>query len=140
MNLKYYDSMIKSKKMNPHIIRRITIKKIQLLIDKKIGDINRLEQIQMKLARGLPLLTENQAYLDVLVTKNISNEEIQKIIQKIESTPLEKSELHECNVFHCICCGNATRKTDGQGMCINCYLDYNIKISKFITKPTGRGF
>ncbi len=125
--------------MDPQIIRRILIKKAQLLIDKKIGDTKRLEQIQMKVARGLPMLIDNQVYLEKLSHENLSDEEIQSIINEVESTRLEKSELSQMNTFHCVCCGNTTSKLDGDGMCANCYLDYNIKISRFITKPTGRG-
>ena len=120
-------------------IRRITIKKAQFLIDKKIGDGKRLEQIQFKLAQGLPLLVDNQIYLEKLIHENLNEKEIQSIVQEIESTKLQKSNLSERSTFHCVCCGNITSKLDGDGMCRSCYLDYNIKISKFITKPTGKG-
>ena len=125
--------------MNGHKLRQIAIKKTQLLIDREIGDKSRLEQIQMKVARGLPLFTESQAYLNALILENLSADDIQSIVEQVESAKLEKSEISESELFHCICCGNATKKLDGGGMCTNCYLDYNIKISKFITKPTGGG-
>ena len=120
-------------------IRRITIKKAQFLIDKKIGDGKRLEQIQLKLSRGLPLLVDNQIYLEKLIHENLTEKEIKSIMREVESKKLKKSKLSEMNTFHCVCCGNVTSKLDGDGMCTNCYLDYNIKISRFITKPTGRG-
>jgi hypothetical protein len=125
--------------MDIQTIRRITIKKAQILIDKKIGDSKRLEQIQFKLARGLPLLVDNQIYLEKLIHENLTDKEIQFILHEVESTKLQNSKLSEQSAFHCICCGNITHKLDGDGMCSNCYLDYNIKISRFITKPTGRG-
>ena len=68
--------------MSDHKVRQVTIKKCKLLIDKKIGDKERLEQMQMKVARGLPLLVTNQAYLDGLVLKNLSEDEIQSIKKK----------------------------------------------------------
>ncbi|MGD2106564.1 MAG: hypothetical protein PVH93_03060 [Nitrosopumilaceae archaeon] len=125
--------------MDIQTIRRIIIKKAQILIDKKIGNNSRLEQIQLKLAQGLPLLVDNQIYLEKLIHENLTDKEIQSIIQEVDSTKLKKSELSEMSTFHCVCCGNVTSKLDGDGMCTNCYLDYNIKISRFITKPTGRG-
>jgi len=121
-------------------LQRITIKKIDLLISRNIGDRQRLEQIQMKVARGLPMLSENQAYIDALILDNLSEDEIQSIKKDVESAVLEKSEFDEQRLFHCICCGNAKKSLDGGGMCTSCYLDYNIKISRFITKPTGGGF
>ena len=125
--------------MNDHKLRQITIKKAQILIDKKIGDKDRLEQIQMKVARGLPMLADNQAYLNSLILDNLSTEEIESIIKEVKSAELEKSELTDQETFHCICCGNLTKSLDSGGMCSNCYLDYNVKISKFITRPTGGG-
>lgn len=125
--------------MDTQIIRRIAIKKVQTLIDRKIGDKKRLEKIQMNLARGLPLLIDNQVYLEKLIDENLTDKEIHSIIQEVESTKLKKSKLSEMRTFHCVCCGNITSKLDGDGMCSNCYLDYNIKISRFITKPTGAG-
>lgn len=126
--------------MNQFKMRQITIKKIELLISKNIGDAKRLEQIQFKLARGLPLLSENQAYIDALILDNLSYEEIDSIKKDIESATLEESNFDEQELFYCICCGNAKKSLGVGGMCNNCYLDYNIKISKFITKPTGREF
>jgi len=94
----------------------------------------------MKVARGLPLFSENQAYIDALILDNLTDKEIQSIKKDVESAVLEKSEFDEQRLFHCICCGNAKKSLDGGGMCTSCYLDYNIKISRFITKPTGRAF
>ena len=125
--------------MNSFKIRQIAIKKAQMLIDKKIGDIQRLEQIQMKLARGLPVFTENQAYINALILEHLSPEEVQSIVNEVEAAKLEKPDNSDNAIFHCICCGNATRQLEGGGMCSNCYLDYNIKISKFISKPFGGG-
>ena len=123
--------------MSDHKVRQVTIKKCKLLIEREIGDKERLEQMQMKVARGLPLLVSNQAYLDGLVLKNLSEEEIQSIKKEVESAVLEKSDIVERELLHCICCGNAKKHLDQGGMCGSCYLDYNIKISKFITRPTG---
>ena len=123
--------------MNDSQLRRIQIKKAQALIDRKIGNIQRLEQIQMKIARGLPMLSENKIYLDSLILENLSEEEIQSIIQEVQSTELEKTEITEKTEFHCVCCGKMSNKHDGAGMCGSCYLDYNIKISKFVTRPMG---
>ena len=125
--------------MNSFKLQRIAIKKIELLISKKIGDKLRLEQIQMKLARGLPLFSENQAYIDALILDNLTDKEIESIKKDVESAVLEKSKEEEQRLFHCICCGNVKKSLDSGGMCTNCYLDYNIKISRFITKPTGGG-
>ena len=55
------------------------IKKCKLLIERKIGDNERLGQMQMKVARGLPLLVSNQAYLDGLVLENLTEEEIESM-------------------------------------------------------------
>lgn len=126
--------------MNSFKLKRIAIKKIDLLISKKIGDKQRLEQIQMKLARSLPLFSENQAYVDALLLEHLTNKEIQLIKQDVNSAILEKSEFDKQEMFHCICCGNIKKSLDAGGMCTSCYLDYNIKISKFVTKPTGRSF
>ena len=123
--------------MNPFKLQRITIKKIELLISKNIGDAKRLEQIQMKIARGLPLFSENQAYIDALILDNLSVDEIESIKKDIESATLEKSNYDEQEMLHCICCGNAKTSLNSGGMCTECYYDYRIKISKFITKPTG---
>lgn len=125
--------------MNQFKIRQITIKKIELLVSKKIGDTKRLEQIQFKIARGLPLFSENQAYIDALILDNLSDDEIDSIKKDVESATLEESALDKQELFHCICCGNAKKSLGNGGMCNNCYLDYNIKISKFVTKPTGGG-
>lgn len=122
--------------MSDHKVRQVTIKKCRLLIEREIGDEERLEQMQMKVARGLPLLVSNQAYLDGLLLENLTEEEIESI-KKVESAVLEKSDMVEQGIFHCICCGNAKKHLDQGGMCSSCYLDYNIKISKFITRPTG---
>ena len=92
----------------------------------------------MKIARGLPLFSENQAYVDGLILNNLSSEEIPSIV-KVESAKLEKSDLVEHQIFHCIYCGNITKNPNNRGMCDSFYLDYNIKISKFVTKPIGGG-
>ena len=126
--------------MNSFKLRQIVIKKIELLIDKNLGDKTRLEQIQLKLARGLPLFSENQAYIDALLLDNLSYEEIELIKKEVESATLEESDLDEQELFHCICCGNVQKSLGIGGMCERCYLDYNIKISKFVTKPTGSSF
>ncbi len=126
--------------MNSFKLQRIAIKKIELLISKKIGAKQRLEQIQMKLARGLPLFSENQAYIDALILDNLTDKEIDSMKKEVEPAILEKSKTDDQKLFHCICCGNVKKSLDGGGMCSNCYLDYNIKISRFITKPTGRRF
>ena len=123
--------------MSDHKVRQVTIKKCNLLIEREIGDKERLEQMQMKVARGLPLLVSNQAYLDGLVLENLTEEEIESMKKEVESAVLEKSDMVEQEIFHCICCGNAKKNLDQGGMCRSCYLDYNIKISKFITRPTG---
>ena len=123
--------------MNPFKIRQIEIKKIDLLISKNLGEKDRLEQIQMKLARGWPLFSENRAYIDALILENLSDEEVQTIQNQVKSAELEESEYDEQKTFHCICCGNVKNSLGHGGMCGNCYLDYNIKISKFITRPTG---
>ncbi len=125
--------------MNSYKLRQIAIKKAQLLIDKEIGDKLRLEQIQMKIARGLPLFTENQVYLDALILENISEEEVGKINLQIDEAKLEKSEISQDYTFHCICCGNVTKRVDGGGMCANCFLDYNEKIYRFLSSVTGGG-
>ncbi|MCV0431239.1 hypothetical protein [Nitrosopumilus sp.] len=124
--------------MNTFKLQQLTIKKINMLIEQKIGDKDRLEQIQMKIARDLPMFSENQAYVDSLVLDNLSDGDIESIKKDVESAILEKSELDEQQMFHCICCGNANKSLDNGGMCGTCYLDYNVKISRFITKPTGR--
>ena len=123
--------------MNQFKLRKVTIDKIELLISQKIGDTQRLEQIQMKLARGLPLFSENQAYVDALILENLSETEIQKIKEDVNSAVLEKSDYDKQKTFHCICCDNANTTLGNGGMCNRCYLDYNIKISKFVTKPSG---
>lgn len=125
--------------MNDQQLRRIQIKKAQTLIDRGIGDKERLEQIQMKIARGLPMFSENKIYLDSLILKNLSEEEIKSIIEEVQSNKLEKTELKEKESFHCVCCGQLSNNHDGRGMCGSCYLDYNVKISKFISRPTGGG-
>ena len=125
--------------MNDQQLRRIQIKKAQTLIDRGIGDKERLEQIQMKIARGLPMFSENKAYLDSLILENLSEEEIKSIIEEVQSNKLEKTELKEKESFHCVCCGQLSINHDGRGMCGSCYLDYNVKISKFITRPMGGG-
>lgn len=134
MNLIFFYNCI----MNPFKIRQIDIKKINLLLSKNIGDKKRLEQIQMKIARGLPLFSDNRVYVDALVLENLSNEEIESIKTQVRLATLEKSKSDDQEMFHCICCGNTKKSLDNGGMCTNCYLDYNIKISKFVTKPTGR--
>ena len=53
-------------------LRRIFIKKIDLLISKNIEDRDRLDAIQMKAARALPLFIENEAYVDSLVLDYLS--------------------------------------------------------------------
>lgn len=118
-------------------LSRINVKKAQLLIDKQIGDKNRLEQIQLKLGRGLPLLSENQAYLNALILENLSTEEINAIVKEVEEAKLENFNLVEKNHLHCICCGMTKPKLDGGGICDECFYDYRIKISKFLTKPVG---
>ena len=77
--------------MSDHKVRQVTIKKCKLLIEREIGDKERLEQMQMKVARGLPLLVSNQAYLDGLVLENLTEEEIESIKKEIESAVLENS-------------------------------------------------
>ena len=119
-------------------LQQVEIKKINLLLSKNLGDKKRLEQIQMKLARGLPLFSDNRAYVDALVLENLSNDDIESIKTQVQSAIFEKSESDYQEMFHCMCCGNAKKSLDNGGMCTNCYLDYNIKIAKFITKPTGR--
>lgn len=116
-------------------IRRILLKKMQILIDKEIGDQKRLEGMQMKVARGLPMLSENKAYLDSLIQKNFSEEEVDAIVKEIEENKLEKTEIIQSELRNCICCGNISFKLDGAGMCIDCYDDYKIKIAKFLTAP-----
>jgi hypothetical protein len=123
--------------MNSFKLRQIEIKKIELLISKDLGDKDRLEQIQMKLERGLPLFSENRAYVDALILDNLSDGEINSIKEQVNSATLEESELDEQQLFHCVGCSNVTKSLDNGGMCTNCYLDYNIKISKFLTRPTG---
>ena len=125
--------------MNDQQLRRIQIKKAQTLIDRKIGDKERLEQIQMKIARGLPMFSENKVYLDTLILETLSEDEIQSLMEDVLSTELEKTELKEKESFHCVCCGQLSNNHDGRGMCGSCYLDYNVKISKFITRPMGGG-
>lgn len=125
--------------MNSFKLRQVDIKKIELLLSKNLGDQSRLEQIQMKLARGLPLFSENRAYVDALILENLSNEEIESIKKQVESAVLEKSEFDKQEMLYCVCCGNAKKSLDGGGMCTSCYLDYRIKISKFVTKPMGGG-
>ncbi len=116
-------------------IRRIWIKKAQILIDRKIGDMKRLEEIQMKIARGLPILSENKAYLDYLVLQNLSEEDVADIVNEINSNKLEKTEIKESDIRHCVCCGNISHNLDNAGMCFNCYEDYRVKIAKFLTAP-----
>ena len=120
-------------------IRRILLKKIQLLIDRKIGDQKRLEDMQMKIARGLPMFSENKAYLDSLILKNFSEDEVEVIVREIDENKLEKTEIKESELRNCICCGNISFKLDGAGMCIDCYDDYRIKIAKFLTAPMSGG-
>jgi len=135
MNLRY--GFIK---MDSFKLQQIIIKKIELLIDKNLGDKTRLEQIQLKLAQGLPLFSENQAYIDALLLDNLSDEEIKVIKRDVESATLKEYHLDEQKLFHCICCGNVQKSFGSGGMCSGCYLDYNIKISKFVTKPIRGGF
>lgn len=123
--------------MNSFKLRKVEIKKIELLISKNIGDKQRLEQIQMKLARGLPLFSENYAYVDALILENLSTNEINTIKKQVKSMILEKSEFDEQNTFQCICCGNSKKSLDSGGMCTECYYDYRMKISRFVTKPMG---
>ena len=92
----------------------------------------------MKIARGLPLFSENQVNLDGLIFNNISSEEIQPIV-KLESAKLEKSDIVEHKISHCIYCGNITKNPNTGETHGSCYLDYAIKISKFVTKPIGGG-
>ena len=125
--------------MNDQQLRRIQIKKAQALIDRKIGDKERLEQIQMKIARGLPMFSENKIFLDRLILENLSEDEIKSIIEEVQTTELERKEFKEKQSFHCVCCGQLSNNHDGRGMCGSCYLDYNIKISKFISRPMGGG-
>ena len=125
--------------MNDHQLRRIQIKKAQVLIDRKIVDAKRLEQIQMKVARGLPMFSENKVYLDSLILENLTEDEIKLIIQDVQSTELEKTELKKKELFYCVCCRQISSNHDGARMCGRCYLDYNAKISKFITRPMGGG-
>ena len=125
--------------MNDQQLRRIQIKKAQTLIDRKVGDKERLEQIQMKIARGLPMFSENKAYLDSLILENLSEDEIKAIIEEVQTTELERKEFKEKQSFHCVCCGQLSNNHDGKGMCGSCYLDYNVKISKFISRPMGGG-
>ena len=120
-------------------IRRILLKKMQILIDRKIGDLKRLEDMQMKVARGLPMLSDNKAYLDALILKNFSEEEVDAIVKEIDENKLEKTEIKESELRNCICCGNISFKLDGAGMCIDCYDDYRIKIAKFLTAPMSGG-
>ena len=126
--------------MDTVALRRIFIKKIDLLISKNIGDKSRLESIQMKAAQALPLLVENEAYVDSLILDYLSDFEIESIKNEVKTAQLQKSNYDSKEMLHCICCGNIKKSLDNGGMCTNCYLDYNIKISKFITKPTGRSF
>ena len=118
-------------------IRRILLKKMQVLIDKKIGDKKRLEDMQMKVARGLPMLSENKAYLDALIMKNFSEEDVRGIVKEIEEDKLEKTEISQSELRNCICCGNISFKLDGAGMCVDCYDDYRVKIARFLTAPMG---
>ena len=118
-------------------IRRILLKKMQVLIDKKIGDKKRLEDMQMKVARGLPMLSENKAYLDALIMKNFSEEDVRGIVKEIEEGKLEKTEISQSELRNCICCGNISFKLDGAGMCVDCYDDYRVKIARFLTAPMG---
>ena len=104
-------------------------------MDKEIGDKKRLEAMQMKVARGLPMLSENKAYLDALILESFSEEEVEKIVEEIDENKLEKTEIKESELQNCICCGNTSFKLDGAGMCINCYDDYRIKVAKFLTAP-----
>ena len=110
---------------------------MQVLIDKKIGDKKRLEGMQMKVARGLPMLSENKAYLDALIMKNFSEEDVRGIVKEIEEDKLEKTEISQSELRNCICCGNISFKLDGAGMCVDCYDDYRVKIARFLTAPMG---
>ncbi len=83
----------------------------------------------MKLVRGLPLFSENRAYIDDLIPENLSDEEIENIRNQVKSANLETTEFDDQKGLHCICCGNAKKSLDRGGMCANCYHDYNIKIS-----------
>ncbi|WP_428325445.1 hypothetical protein [Nitrosopumilus sp.] len=123
--------------MNNFKFRQIEIKNIDLLISKNIGDKERLESIQMKLARGLHLFSENRAYVDALILENLSNDEIEEIKNQVKSVTLEKSEFNEQSMTRCICCGNPKKSLDSGGMCTECYYEYRMKISRFITKPMG---
>ena len=125
--------------MNLRKLRQIQIKKAQMLIDKKIGDKQRLEKIQLKVARGLPMFAENQAYLNALVLENLSEEEIQLINKEVETAKLEKLDIMQQNQLRCVCCGNVAKRLDGGGMCTNCFRDYALKISKFFNGPTPGG-
>ena len=93
----------------------------------------------MKIVCGLPLFSENQVNVDGLIFNNLSSEEIQPIIQEVESAKLEKSDIVEHKIFHCIYCGNITKNPNNGEMYDCCYLDYDIKISQFVTKPIGEG-
>ena len=75
--------------MDSFKLRQIVIKKIELLIDKNPGDKTRLEQIQLKLAQGLPLFSENQTYIDALLLDNLSDEEIKMIKRDVKSPTLK---------------------------------------------------
>ena len=83
------------------------------------------------------MFSENQAYVDALILENLSENEIDLIRKEIESATLEKSDYDEQQMLHCICCGNAKKSLDSGGMCTECYYDYRMKISRFVTKPTG---
>ena len=123
--------------MNNFKFRQIEIKNIDLLISKNIGEKKRLEEIQMKLARGLPLFSENRAYVDALILDHLSDDEIEEIKNKVKSATLEKSEFDEQKMIRCVCCGNPKKSLDSGGMCTECYYEYRMKISRFVTKPTG---
>lgn len=118
--------------------RRLRIKKIQLLIERKIGDRNRLETMQMTLGRGLPLFKSEERYLNELISKHITSEEIELLRKELDVNLLKK--YNNSNIQHhkhCMRCENIVQDTNSDGMCTVCYYEYNMKISKFVTVLKG---
>ena len=120
--------------------RQLGIKKAQFLIDKEIGDIERLKKIQLKLARGLPMFTKNEVYLDELVLQHMTPEEIEDLICQVEEIKLEESKLKkEQTTYHCISCGNPMLDKSPTYQCHACQELFMVKMLKFMGGNRGFG-
>ncbi|WP_428325577.1 hypothetical protein [Nitrosopumilus sp.] len=111
-----------------------------MLIDKKIGDIERLKKIQLKLARGLPMFAKNEVYLDELVLQHLTPEEIEDLICQVDEIKLEKINPRKEHVkYHCISCGNPMLEKTSTYQCHACRELFMVKMLKFMGGNRGFG-